>query len=154
MRRAALLLIFLGALGVGTYWGVRSILHRRPRTPEEEVRFALRQLKEATEALDVERALSFVSHDYKDDQGNTFRTLRRLALRAKEEIAYLSIFTSPWEVEVKGKEAVARSTVSYYALSHNGESDSDTFKVTVYLRREGRRWKVYSSEGLPSAEGL
>jgi len=118
--------------------------------PEAQVKRTLAQVERLVERLEFGSALKYISGSYRDSSGNTFLALRRAAIRARREVKFLVVSVlGGWKVEAGGGRAVARGRVFYYVMTRNGEADRDALDLTIYLRRERGRWKIYRADGLP-----
>ena len=152
--RKALLIMAGGGLTTALLFAFLKLLPQSsPQSPEGEVRGTLERIERAVERLEFARALKFISRDYGDPSGNTYRSLRRAALRAKREISFLRVSViGGWDVRVEGGRATARGKVLYTLLTRSGEAERDVLDLLVHLRREQGRWLVYRVDGLPSVE--
>ena len=146
--RKRLLLAGLGvlAVAVGIGWWLWD-------SPERRIRHVLRDGEAAVEAEDLERAMSHVSLHYRDAWGLTHLGVRRLLERTFETFDGFRVRFTRVRLEVREERARVRGDLEVlvrfqgqwaYLVGRPGAPNA----VTLFLAKEGRRWRVRRVDGI------
>ena len=146
------LLVLLAAAG---YWKFRP----RQLTPEAQVRRLLARAEQGAELQSASRCMACVSRDYSDSDGNTYHTLRQLAVRGFYSVDAVDVTVRVRELTVRGDRAVVTAHVTISAGQHDSPPSTTDSDMTVHLVREKqgwrRQWKVVRVKGwnFPEVDG-
>jgi hypothetical protein len=138
MQRRAAVIVLLVALAAAV------LLYLRWRAGEAaQVRRTIEVMRQAGEAKDAERFMSYLSPSYRDHLGFQYELVARLVEIVTRGPEKYRVTLRGLRVSVKGKSAVARMNAS--VTIDRGEPL--TGDLLVELRKEGGRWRATSSAG-------
>lgn len=125
---------------------------------EEQISALILDAKSAIESKDYRRTISYISHDYSDNNGMTLDSLRSTIISAYREPYKYSIVIDKSEIKVNGNIADTVLGVKVYASSDGTNYMVFDGTITLKLANEPtrrwiifptRRWRVISATGLP-----
>lgn len=122
-------------------------------SPERRIRAVLSEGRRAVESEDLERAMSQVSLQYRDDYGLTFLSLKRVAKRAFQEFEGMDIELSVVKTHVEDDRAVVLAKIDVYAGGPQGPeylmgNPDAQHPAKITLIKEVLRWKIKNIEGI------
>ncbi|MBI5043894.1 MAG: hypothetical protein HZC10_08760 [Nitrospirae bacterium] len=109
--------------------------------------------KDAIEAEDVEKCMSYVSLQYADDYGLRYLIVKRILIDVFKEFDGFKVLLDNVEIEVKEDKAVATFDLRIIVTLHNqpgylvGTTDKPA-KAKVYFIKERLKWQVVKVSGI------
>lgn len=135
------------ALGSAIWW-----LLREEAPPQEKIRRVLLRAKQGVERKNLWQVMSCVSRDY-DDGVNRYTDVLRGLMHAFRENDALEVTLWEPEIGVRGEEAEVSLPVAVKGIRGTREL---SFRLTLHLwlRQEGRHWRVIRAAGWEPATPL
>lgn len=143
MRKGLITLLVVAVLGLAAWW-----LVMRPRpTDEERIYGLVADAARAVEMRNPSGVLRLVSESYHDPYDNSKRTLTQQVIAGLRSVDRITVVPEIASLEIQGDVATAlvRARVRFGdATERRGGVD---LQVRLQLAREGRVWRVTSSDG-------
>lgn len=142
MRRGITTLLAVAVLGFAAWW---LVVRPRP-TDEERIYRLIAEVTRAVEMRNPSGVLRVISNNYQDPYGNTKRTLTQQVIAGLRSVDTIRVVPEVASLEVRGDaaSAVVRARVQFGQAPQDRAVD---LRVRLQLAREGRVWRVTSSEG-------
>ncbi len=151
MRTRRIIAAGLLIVAVPLIWVFWARLFQLP--DDKQIEHSLVVAKEGIESRSLRRALSIISEDYKDSEGNDHRELARLAAGAFQSARAITIHLSDLDIQVNGDQARSACEVTVTFVDASAATQTEATHVEMTWRKEKRRWKVISIGGLVYPNG-
>jgi hypothetical protein len=137
-----LALVICGVIGFW-YWN----------SPERRIRTVLSESEAAVEAKDLDRVMSHVSLQYRDDQGLAYLPLRKLMKLAFDQFEGLDVRLSDIRIDINKEQAIVRADLEVLVVSRNEKADligsrQEPIPIRIALTNETLKWKIISVNGI------
>ena len=138
------LLVVMAAAVIGfLYWN----------SPERRIRAVLADGKAAIEAKDMDRAMSHVSLQYRDQNGFAYMTVKKLLKMAFDQFEGFDVRLSNVKMEIKKDRAVVSADLDVVGIQKGEKSyligsQQEPVPIRVTFVKETMRWLVVSVDGI------
>lgn len=143
-----LVVIAFGVIGF-LYWN----------SPERRIRAVLSDSEAAVEAKDLDRAMSHVSLQYRDEQGLAYLPMKRLMKMAFGQFEGFDIRLTDIRIDINKDQALIQADLEVLVVSQNEKayligSRQEPVPIRIALAKETLNWKILSVNGfrLPITE--
>jgi len=131
--------------------GVVGFLHWN--SPERRIRAVLSDSEAAIEAKDLDRAMSHVSLQYRDEQGLAYLPMKRLMKRAFDQFEGFDIRLSDIRIDINEDQALIQADLEVLVVSQNEKayligSRQEPVPIRIALAKETLNWKILSVNGI------
>lgn len=128
-------------------------------SPERRIRAVLSDSKAAIEAKDLDRAISHVSLQYRDEQGLAYLPMKRLMKRAFDQFEGFDVRLADIRIDISKDQALVQADLEILVVSQNEKayligSQEEPVPIRITLAKEILDWKILSVNGIriPSTE--
>ncbi len=137
-----LVVIAFGVIGF-LYWN----------SPERRIRAVLADSEAAIEAKDLDRAMSHVSLQYRDERGLAYLTIKRLIKMAFDQFEGFDVKLSDIRVDINKDKALVQVNLEVLVVSKNEKayligSQQEPVPIRIALAKEILQWKILSVNGI------
>jgi len=143
-RRTTWAIVILALIAAGgiAWW----VFYPKP-TEEDRIRALIAGLERGIEAKAPSRVMAYFSEDYRDGSGIQRKALSVLVLRILRSDGDFEVTIRQTRIAVAGREATA-ILEGEATLTAGPQAVGRYFgTVTLTLRKEGRDWKIVSTDG-------
>lgn len=122
-------------------------------SPERRIRAVLTDSKAAVEAKEMDRAMSHVSLQYRDENGFAYLTVKKLLKMAFDQFEGFELRLSKVQLEVEKDRAVVRADFETIGINKGEKSyligsREEPVPIRITLVKETMRWKIVSVDGI------
>lgn len=122
-------------------------------SPERRIRAILTDGKAAIEKKDLDRAMSHVSLQYRDENGFAYMTVKKLLKMAFDQFEEFDVRLTNVQMEIQKDRAVVHADLDVIG-THQGEksyligSREEPVPIRITFAKETLRWQVLSVDGI------
>jgi hypothetical protein len=122
-------------------------------SPERGIRAVLSDSQAAVEAKDLNRVMSHVSLQYRDEQGLAYLSMKRLMKMAFDRFEGLDVRLSDIRIDISKDKALVQVDLEVFVVSRNEKayligSQQEPVPIRIALAKESMKWKILSVNGI------
>ena len=122
-------------------------------SPERRIRTALSDMKAAIESKDLDRAMSQVSLQYRDEQGLAYLPMKRLMKMAFDRFEGFDIRLSDIRIDINKDKALIQVDLEVIVGSPNEKAyligtQQEPLPIRIALSKEHMNWKILGVNGI------
>src|SRR3990172_2202845 len=143
--RIVITLLAVLAVGVIGFWYWNS--------PERRIRGVLTDSEAAVQAEDLDRVMSHISLQYRDDQGLAYLPLKRLMKMAFDQFEGLDVRLSDIRIDIKKDQALVQADLEVLVVQQHEKaylmgSREQPLPIRISLANQTLKWKILSVNGI------
>ncbi|MBI3611457.1 MAG: hypothetical protein HY204_12260 [Nitrospirae bacterium] len=122
-------------------------------SPERRIRAVLSDGKAAIEAKEMDRAMSHVSLQYRDENGLAYMTVKKLLKMAFDQFEGFELRLTNVALEIEKDHAVVRADLDVIGIHQKEKSyligsQQEPVPIRITLVKETMKWQVVSVDGI------
>ena len=122
-------------------------------SPERRIRAVLTDGKAAIEAKDLDRAMSHVSLQYRDENGFAYMTVKKLLKMAFDQFEGFDLRLTNVSMEIQKDRAVVQTDLEVIGIQQGEKSyligsREESVPIRITFVKETMRWQVVSVDGI------